>query len=83
MPALHHPVLGALGGDRQAVELARQADGEVADVDHFLNFAEALGHDLADLDRHQAAKLRLVCAKLLAEKSDEFAALRGRHIAPR
>ena len=33
---------GPLAGDGQAVELARQADREVADVDHLLHFAEAL-----------------------------------------
>jgi hypothetical protein len=35
-------VLRALAGDRQAVELARQADGEVGDVDALLRLAEAL-----------------------------------------
>jgi hypothetical protein len=36
-------VAGALAGDGQAVQLARQADREVADVDHLLHLAEALG----------------------------------------
>ena len=49
VPLLHHPVLRALGGDGQAVELAREADGEVADVDHLLHFAFALGEDLAGI----------------------------------
>ena len=35
-------VAGALGGEREAVELTRQADGEVANVDHLLHLAEAL-----------------------------------------
>jgi hypothetical protein len=43
MPGFHHPVAGAFGGDGQTVELAREADGEIADVDHFLDFAEAFG----------------------------------------
>ena len=47
---------GPLGGDGQAVELARQADGEVADVDHLLHFAEALLRDLARLERDQRAR---------------------------
>ena len=42
VPLLEHPVARALGGDREAVELARQADREVADVDHLLHLAEAL-----------------------------------------
>jgi hypothetical protein len=43
MPGFHHAVAGALGGHRQAVELAREADREIADVDHFLHFARAFG----------------------------------------
>ena len=38
---------GPLRGDRAAVELARETDGEVADVDHLLHLAEALLRDLA------------------------------------
>ena len=34
VPGFHHAVAGALAGDGQAVQLARQAHGEVADVDH-------------------------------------------------
>ena len=60
MPGFHHAVAGALGGDGQAVELARQADGEIADVDHLLHFAEAFGRDLAGFDRDQPAELGLV-----------------------
>ncbi len=71
-------MVGALGLDRQAVELARQADGEVADVDHLLHFAEPLGLDLADFDRHQPAELGLGGAQFLAEQADELAAARRR-----
>jgi hypothetical protein len=69
-------VLAALGRDGQAVELTRQADCEVADVDHLLNLALALGDDLAGLDRHQPAERRLVRAQLLAEQPHQLAALR-------
>ncbi len=79
MPGLHHPVVGALGGDGQAVELARQADREVADVDHLLHFAEAFGDDLAGLERDQAAELGLGGAQLLAEQPHQLAAPRRRH----
>ena len=82
VPGLHHAVAGALGGDGQAVELARQADGEVADVDHLLHFAQAFAGDLAGLDRHQPAQRRLVRAQLLAEQPHQFAAARRRHRAP-
>ena len=50
VPGLHQPVPGPLGGHRAAVQLPRQADREVADVDHLLDLAEGLGGDLADLD---------------------------------
>ena len=82
MPGFHHAVAGTLGGDGQTVELARQADGEIADVDHFLDFAEAFGRDLADFDGDQAAEIGLGGAQFLAEQADQFAALRRRHHAP-
>ena len=82
MPGFHHAVLGALGGDGQAVELARQADGEIADVDHLLNLAEALGRDLAGFQRHEAAEIVLGGAQFLADQTHEFAAPGSRHLAP-
>ena len=82
MPGFHHAVVGALGGDGQAVELARQADREVADVDHLLHFAEAFGGDLAGFERDEAAEVGLGGAQLLAEQADQFAALGRRHRAP-
>ena len=59
LPGLAHVVAGPLAGDGQAVELARQADGEVADVDHLLHLAEALGGDLAGLERDQRGEVVL------------------------
>ncbi len=57
VPRLHQAVTWSLAGDRQAVQLARQADGEVADVDHLLDLTETLGPDLPGLDRHQLTEL--------------------------
>ena len=82
VPLLHHPVAGALGGDGEAVQLAGQADGEVADVDHLLHLAEALGADLAGLDGDQGAEVVLVFAQQLAELADELAAHGGRDRPP-
>ena len=75
-------MIGALGLNRQTIELTRQADGEVADVDHLLHFAEPLRLDLADLDRHQPAEFRLGGAQFLAQQADKLAAARRRDAAP-
>ena len=71
-----------LGRDGQAVQLPREADREIADVDHLLDLAEALGEDLAAFERDKAAERLLVRPQRLAEPADEFAAARGRHHAP-
>ncbi len=83
VPGFHHAVAGALGGDGQAVQLARQAHGEIADVDHFLNFAFAFGDDLAGFQADQAAQFALVLAQRFAKQAQQLAAARSRHIAPR
>ncbi len=79
---LRQLVVGALAGDGEAVELARQADREIADVDHLLHFAEAFGGDLADFQRDEAAERVFVGAQLLAKQAHEFAAPRSRDVAP-
>ena len=68
MPGLHQPVTGALGGDGPAVQLPRQADGELADVDHLLHLAEGLGGDLACLDRDECRRDR-PCARRAARRA--------------
>ncbi len=73
---------GPLGGDRAAEELAREADGEVADVDHLLHLAEALLGDLAGLERDERAERLLLAAQLLAQQPHELAAARRRDVAP-
>ena len=57
VPGLHQPVTRPLRGHRPPVELTRQADREVADVDHLLHLAARLGADLADLERHQVGEV--------------------------
>src|SRR5271169_4611439 len=64
------------------MQLPRQAHGEIADVDHLLDFAEAFGDDLADLDRDEAAQIRLGGAQLLSEEADELAPPRRGNLAP-
>src|SRR3546814_11964208 len=76
MPGLHHPVIGPLGGDGEAVELARQADGEVADVDHLLHFAESIGDNLPRLEADEAGQRLLPFAQHLAELAATLASTR-------
>src|SRR5262249_21654388 len=78
----HHSVLRPLGSYRQAIKLARLPHCEVADVDHLLHFAEALGDDLTDLDGDEAPKSVLVAAKFIAEQADQLPTLCGRDRAP-
>ena len=78
MPRLGEAVAGTLRRDRAAVELAREADREVADVDHLLHLAEPLLRDLPDLERDERAERLLLAAQLLAEQPHELAAVRAR-----
>jgi hypothetical protein len=73
---------GALGRDGAPVQLAGQTDGESADVDHFLHFAQRLGGDLAHLDRHQCGQVFFVFGEQLAQPGHHRAAHRGRCAAP-
>ena len=82
VPLLEHPVPRPLAGDRQAVELPRQPDGEVAHVDHLLDFALPLRADLARLERDQQPQVRLALAKRLADLADDLAPARRRHHPP-
>ena len=63
-------------------KLAREADREIADVDHLLHFAQALGQNLAHLERNQRAQILFVGAQFVADLAHDFAALRRRNHAP-
>src|SRR5690606_19436214 len=71
------------GVHRQTVELPAQTDREVADVDHLLDLAEALGPDFADFGRDELAEGLFVGAPLVAELADHLAAQGRRAHAPR
>jgi hypothetical protein len=75
VPLLIHAVARALGVHGQPVELAREAHGEVADVDHLLHFAQPFGANLAHLQRDQLAQRLLVRAQEVAQVAHDFAAL--------
>ena len=82
VPGLHHAMLGAFGGNGEAGELAGEASGEGADVDHLLDFAVAFGEELAGFDGDESSEGFDVGAELFAEEADEFAALWGGDVAP-
>ena len=83
LPLLDHAVPRPLAGDRQSVKLARQADGEVAHVDHFLDFALPLGADLAGLQRDQKPEIGLEGTKGGSDLADDFSSPRRRNEPPR
>ena len=82
VPELQHPVVGSLAGDGKAVELARKADGKVADVDHLLDLAEALLDDLAGFKRNQPGQRLLGRAQFFADQPYQFTAAGCRDGAP-
>ena len=69
-------------GSGEAGELAREAGGEGADVDHLLDFAVAFGEELAGFDGDEAAEAVECGAEFFAEEADEFAAFGGGDGAP-
>ena len=82
MPLLIHAMAGPLAVHRQSVQLPRQTNGEVGDVDHLLHFAFALGQNLTRLQRDQPAEFVLVPPQLLADLAHDESALRRRQQAP-
>ena len=82
VPLLLQAVLAALAGHGEAVELPGQAHGEVADVDHLLDLAQALAQGLAHLQGHQLGQGRLVPAQLIAQGLHHLAPLGRRHLLP-
>ena len=53
MPLLHQSMFAAFARDGHSVKLPTQSDGEIANVDHLLHFAERLLANLARLQRDQ------------------------------
>jgi len=76
MPLLHQPVTRPLGLNRQAVEHTRLANSKVADVDHFLHFAFALGNDFSCLERHELTKLVFHFTQSVAKPANGLASHR-------
>ena len=83
MPVLGEPMTGALAGDRLSVKLPAEPDGKVADVDDLLDFAAALGQNLAGFPGDERRQFFFAVAKGVADPAHKLAAHRGWHIAPR
>src|SRR5262249_62117612 len=83
MPLFVHAVQRPLAVHRLAVELARQPDGEIADVDDLLDLAFALAADLAHLVADEGAEVGLVLAAEQPELPHDLATPRGGNHAPR
>jgi hypothetical protein len=79
---LHDAVAGTLGNNGLAMQLARQAQREFADVHAFLHLAQAFLSYLADLAGNHMAYIGLGAAQLLAPEPHQLAAHRGGHQAP-
>lgn len=63
VPGFHHAVAGRSVAIVRPYELARQAHGKVADVDHLLHLAQAFGRDLARLRWSPAGPGRPLAAR--------------------
>ncbi len=75
MPLLHHPVIGPLAGDGEAIELTGETDSEVADVDHLLHFTLAFRRNFSSLDGHQTSKRCFRATQLFAENANKLTSL--------
>ncbi|MPM71924.1 hypothetical protein SDC9_118896 [bioreactor metagenome] len=82
MPLFHEAVLRAFRRHRQPVKLAREAYGEIADVDHLLNFAHALLQDFAHLHGDQASEVFFVFADTQRDLTHDLASDGRRYGAP-
>src|SRR5438552_2539545 len=82
MPLLHQTMVFSLRLNRQAVKHARLADGEIADVDHLLNFAFTFGNDLAGLESDELTKLMFQLAQPISESANGVAADGARCSSP-
>jgi hypothetical protein len=82
VPLLIHPVAGAFGVHGEAVELAGEADGEVGDVDHLLDFSSAFGEDFAGFEGDEGTEIVLGFTEGVADFADDVAAARGGRVAP-
>src|SRR6266480_1198134 len=82
MPLLHQPVTRSFRLDRKAIEHARLADCEIADINHLLHFAFAFGDNFSGLERDELAELVFQVAQCVAKTANSVAAHRTRSRTP-
>ena len=73
---------GPLAWHGEPIKLSRKPNGEVADVDHLLHFAERFLGNLPRFPRHQSSQIILLFAERHPEPADQFAAMRSGDDAP-
>ena len=73
MPLLHQTMVRPFGLNRQAIQHARLADGEIADVDHLLHFAFAFGDNFSGLESDELAKFMFQFAERVSETANSVA----------
>ena len=72
----------ALTCNGQAIQLARQTDRKIADINHLLHFAQPLGADLAHFKRYQLTQCLFVGTQHFTKQTHQFTTLRCRDGAP-
>ena len=82
MPLLVHAMCRTLRVHGLSVEHAGLADREIRDINHFLDFTDALGLDLAVLERYEPPKRVPVLPERIANQAYRVAANRCRNRAP-
>lgn len=82
MPLFHDAVAGAFAGHGEAVELAREADGKVGDVDHLLDFALCFGENFAGFEGDEGGEVVERGAEGVGDFAEDETAAGGGVVAP-
>ena len=82
LPLFEHPVPRSLRLDGEAVELAREPDGEIGDVDHLLNFSDAFGNDFSRLESNQGTEGFSLLAQGVTDLTHHLSAPRCWPVSP-
>ena len=78
MPLFKQAMLRSFTRHRKAIKLPRQTDGEVAHVDHLLNFTFTLAADFSRFQRDEETQILLMLPQRQSNLAHNLAALRRR-----